>query len=129
MENKYKKFFRREYYYKWRNIVMNQLKNIDFFELDRVLEDVAKTYAAPSATIWFKVNNNSKPTQEEYHAKVVEFIKKFEDLIKSNFPSENEHSDYLREYISKSIRYGISSINAGNNKEVERRYRYYVDYN
>ena len=27
---------------------MNQLKNIDFFELDRVLEDVAKTYAAPS---------------------------------------------------------------------------------
>ena len=108
---------------------MNQLKNIDFFELDRVLEDVAKTYAAPSATIWFKVNNNSKPTQEEYHAKVVEFIKKFEALIKSNFPSENEHSDYLREYISKSIRYVISSINAGNNKEVERRYRYYVDYN
>jgi hypothetical protein len=123
VENKYKKFFRREYYYKLRNIVMNQLKNIDFFELDRVLEDVAKTYAAPSATIWFKVNNNSKPTQEEYHAKVVEFMKKFEDLVKSNF------SDYLKEYISKSIRYEISSINAGNNKEVERRYRYYVDYN
>jgi hypothetical protein len=129
VEIKFKKFFRREYYYKCRNIVMNQLKNIDFFELDRVLEDVAKTYAAPSATIWFKVNNNSKPTQEEYHAKVVEFIKKFEDLIKSNFPSENEHSDYLKEYISKNIRYGISSIKAGNNKEVERRYRYYVDYN
>lgn len=129
MENKVKKYFRRIYYYKWCSIVMNQLKNIDFFELDRVLEDVAKTYAAPSATIWFKVNNKSKPTQEEYHEKVVEFIKKFEDLIKSNFPSENEHSDYLKEYISKNIRYGISSINAGNNKEVERRYRYYVDYN
>ena len=129
MENKVKKYFRSIYYYKWCSIVMNQLKNIDFFELDRVLEDVAKTYAAPSATIWFKVNNNSKPTQEEYHEKVVEFIKKFEDLIKSNFPSENEHSDYLKEYISKNIRYGISSINAGNNKEVERRYRYYVDYN
>jgi hypothetical protein len=108
---------------------MNQLKNIDFFELDRVLEDIAKTYAAPSATVWFKVNNNSKPTQEEYHQKVVEFIKKFEDLIKSNYPSENEYSNYLKEYISKNIRYGISSINAGNNKEVERRYRYYVDYN
>jgi preprotein translocase subunit Sss1 len=77
---------------------MSQLKNIDFFELDRVLEDVAKTYAAPSATVWFKVNNNSKPTQEEYHQKVVEFIKRFEDLIKSNFPSENEYSSYLKEY-------------------------------
>ena len=55
---------------------MNQLKNIDFFELDRLLEDVAKTYAAPSATVWFKVTNNSNPTQQEYHEKVVEFIKK-----------------------------------------------------
>ncbi len=129
MENKYNKLFRSKYYYKCRNIVMSQLKNIDFFELDRVLEDIAKTYAAPSATVWFKVNNNSKPTQEEYHQKVIEFIKKFEDLIKSNYPSDNEYSNYLKEYISKNIRYGISSINAGNNKEVERRYRYYIDYN
>jgi len=107
---------------------MNQLKNIDFFELDRVLEDIAKTYAAPSATVWFKVTNNGKPSQQEYHEKVVEFIKKFENLIISCFP-DNDYSDYLKEYISKNIRYGISSINAGNNKEVERRYRYYVDYN
>jgi hypothetical protein len=49
-------------------------------------------------------------------------------LIISCFP-DNEHSDYLKEYISKNIRYGISSVSAGNNKEVERRYRYYVDYN
>ncbi|HJU59660.1 MAG TPA: hypothetical protein VJ583_07910 [Nitrososphaeraceae archaeon] len=107
---------------------MNQLKNIDLFELDRILEEIAKTYAAPAATVWFKVNHNSKPTKEEYHEKVIEFVKKFESLIKSCYP-ENEHSDHLREYISKNIRYGISSINSGNNKEVERRYRYYVDYN
>jgi len=107
---------------------MNQLKNIDFFELDRVLEDIAKTYAAPSATVWFKVTNNGKPSQQEYHEKVVEFIKKFENLLISCFP-DDKHSDYMKEYISKTIRSGISSVNAGNNKEVERRYRYYVDYN
>ena len=39
---------------------MNQLKNLDLFELDRVLEDIAKTYAAPAATVWFKVTNNRK---------------------------------------------------------------------
>ena len=107
---------------------MNQLKNIDLFELDRVLEDIGKTYASPAATVWFKVTNNGKPTKEEYHEKVVEFIKKFENLLISCFP-DNDYSDYLKEYISKNIRYGISSINVGNNKEVERRYRYYVDYN
>ena len=107
---------------------MNQLKNLDLFELDRVLEDIAKTYAAPAATVWFKITNNRKPTKEEYHIKVIEFVKKFESLIKSCYP-ENEQSDHLREYISKNVSYGISSINSGNNKEVERRYRYYVDYN
>ena len=107
---------------------MNQLKSLDLFELDRVLEDIAKTYAAPAATVWFKVTNNRKPTKEEYHEKVIEFVKKFENLIESCFP-ENEQADHIREYISKMIRYEISSINARNNKEVERRYRYYVDYN
>ena len=128
MENKSNNDFRREYYSKWRNIVMNQLKNIDFFELDRVLEDIAKTFAAPATTVWFKVINNGKPSQQEYNEKVVEFIKKFENLIISCFP-DDKHSDYMKEYISKTIRYGISSVNAENNKEVERRYRYYVDYN
>ena len=99
---------------------MNQLKNIDLFELDRVLEDVGKTYAAPAATVWFKVTKNGKPTKEEYNKKVIEFVKKFENLLISCYP-ENEQSDYLKEYISKNIRFGISSINAGNNKEVERR--------
>ena len=107
---------------------MSQLKSLDLFELDRVLEDIAKTYVAPAATVWFKVTNNRKPTKEEYNEKVVEFVNKFENLIKNWYP-ENEHSGNLREYISKNVRYGISSINAGNNKEVERRYRYYVDYN
>lgn len=107
---------------------MNQIKNIDLFELDRILEDIGKIYAAPSATVWFKVNHKNNPTQEEYHEKVVEFIKKFENLLISCFP-HNDHSDYLKDYISKNIRSAISSVITGNNKEIERRYRYYVDYN
>ena len=44
---------------------MSQLKNLDLFELDRLLEDIAKTYAAQAATVWFKVTNNRKPTKED----------------------------------------------------------------
>ena len=80
---------------------MTQLKNIDLFELDRVLEDIAKTYAAPSATVWFKVTNNGKPSQEEYHEKVVEFIKKFEDLMKSCFPQKRTFRLLERVYLQK----------------------------
>ena len=53
-----------------------------------------KTYAAPAATVWFKVTNKSKPTKEEYNQKVIEFVKKFEHLIKSCYP-EHEQSDYF----------------------------------
>jgi hypothetical protein len=108
---------------------MNQLKSLDLFELDRVLENIAKTYAAPAATVWFKVTDNRKPTKEEYNKKVVEFVKKFENLIKSCYPENGEHVDNLRDYISKNVKNLLSSINSGNNKEVERSYRYFVDYN
>jgi hypothetical protein len=33
---------------------MNQLKSLDLFELHRVLEDIANTYAAREAKIWLK---------------------------------------------------------------------------
>jgi hypothetical protein len=51
------------------NKCMNQLKSLDLVELDRVLEDIAKTYAAPAATVWFKITDNRKPTKEEYNKK------------------------------------------------------------
>jgi hypothetical protein len=41
----------------------------DYFEIDRVIEDLAKSYAAPCATSWFKVNNIKNPSQEEYRKK------------------------------------------------------------
>jgi predicted transglutaminase-like protease len=71
---------------------MNQLKSLDLFELDKVLEDITKTNAAPAATVWFKVTSNSKPTKKEYHEKVIEFVKKFENLINSVIQKINSQS-------------------------------------
>jgi len=35
---------------------------LDFFEMERVLEELARTFAAPSATTWFKVTSTKTPT-------------------------------------------------------------------
>ena len=91
---------------------MNQLKSLDLFELDRVLEDIAKTYAAPAATIWLKVTNNRKPTKVEYDKKVVEFVKKFENLIKNCYQKMNILI-FFESIFQKNVEYGISSISAG----------------
>jgi hypothetical protein len=48
---------------------------LDYFEMDRVIEELAKAYPAQCATTWFKITKNHKPTKEEYRDKVVEYMK------------------------------------------------------
>jgi|SRR5579875_2521870 hypothetical protein len=98
----------------------------DYFEMDRLIEDLAKIYSTACATTWFKVMNNKKPTKEEFRAKVTEFMKHFEYTL-STYPQTPE-ADQLREYALKGLQAEISRVLEGNNKEVERRYKYYVDY-
>ncbi|HEX6028613.1 MAG TPA: hypothetical protein VFY64_06200 [Nitrososphaeraceae archaeon] len=101
---------------------------MDYFEIDRVIEQLARTYAAPCTTTWFKVTNNKKPSKEEYRNKVVEFMKNLENTLLSYYP-QNQESDIFREYAKKGLRQEIYMILAGDNKDVERRHSYYVDYN
>ena len=101
---------------------------IDFFEVDRVIEDLAKNYAAPCTTTWFKITNNKKPTHEEYREKVVEFMKQFEGTLSHQLPP-SEQSTLCLDFVKKQLQAQILLIRRGNNKEVERRYQYYVNYN
>ena len=100
----------------------------DYFEIDRVIEELAKSYAAPCATSWFKVSSIRKPSQEEYRKKVIDLIKQFEQSLPFLYPN-NKESDRFMEYVRSGLRGTIYGINSGNNKEVERRYKYYAEYN
>jgi hypothetical protein len=100
----------------------------DYFEIDRVIEDLAKSYAAPCATSWFKVSRIKKPSQEEYRKKVVEFMKHFEHALSDFYPNDAQ-SEEFKEYVRSGLRRAIHSVNNGNSIEVERRYKYYTDYN
>ncbi|HKU83625.1 MAG TPA: hypothetical protein VJP58_06250 [Candidatus Nitrosocosmicus sp.] len=108
-------------------ILVSYIMQLDLFEIDRVIDDMARGYAAPCATTWFKVTNNKNPTKEEYRKKVVEFMKHFEYVLANLYPT-NTQTEYLRDYVKGGLRKAIHSINSGNNKEVERRYTYYTDY-
>jgi len=101
---------------------------MDYFEIDRVIEELAKNYAAPCTTTWFKVTNNKKPSDEEYRAKVVEFMNQFEDTLSGQLPTSEQAASFL-EYVKKQLQTQILLIRRGNNKEVERRFQYYVNYN
>ena len=98
----------------------------DYFEIERLVEDLAKIYSTACATSWFKLTNNKHPTKEEFRTKVVEFMRHFEYSL-STYPQTTEANQF-RDYARKILESEIKNVLSGDNKEVEKRYKYYVDY-
>jgi hypothetical protein len=99
----------------------------DYFEIDRLVEDLAKTYSTACATSWFKITGNKHPTKEEFRNKVAEFMRHFEYTL-DTFP-HTSMADQFQNHARKSLDDEIARVLDGENKEVEKRYKYFVDYN
>lgn len=98
----------------------------DYFEIERLVEDLAKIYSTACATSWYKVNNILNPTMEEFRNKVIEYMNHFEYTI-STYPNTPE-SDRFKEYATNLLKKEIEKVRKGENKEVEKRHKYFVDY-
>jgi hypothetical protein len=98
----------------------------DYFEIERLVEDLAKIYSTACATSWFKLTSNKRPTKEEFRTKVVEFMRHFEYSL-STYPQTTEANQF-RDYAKRILESEIKNVLSGDNKEVEKRYKYYVDY-
>jgi hypothetical protein len=98
----------------------------DYFEIERLVEDLAKIYSTACATSWYKVNNILNPTMEEFRNKVIEYMNHFEYTI-STYPNTPE-SDRFKEYATNLLKKEIDKVRKGENKEVEKRHKYFVDY-
>ena len=97
----------------------------DYFEINRLIEDLAKLYSCSCATSWFRVMRQSNPGKDEFRNKVVEFMNHFEYTL-SAFPNSPESEDFKR-HSRTLLQKECASVLDGQNKEVEKRYRYYVD--
>jgi hypothetical protein len=98
----------------------------DYFEIERLVEDLAKIHATACATSWFKLIHNKRPTREEFRNKVVEFMRHFDFTLQA-FPQSPEAEDF-RSYSRGLLEREIQVVLSGKNSEVEKRYRYYADY-
>ncbi len=97
---------------------------LDYFEMERVIEELAKAYPAQCTTTWFKITKNHKPSKEEYRNKVVEYMKLFEYLL-ATYPQGLE-TDELKDLVKKSLAREIEKVLKGDNNDVERRHKHYV---
>ena len=99
----------------------------DYFEVDRVAEDIAKIYASQLAVSLFKVNNNKRPSIQEFRDTVIDFMKQF-DYSLGKFP-DTEEGIKFKEHCRGLIDREIDIVREGKNKEVEKRHKYYTEYN
>src|SRR6185312_3291613 len=87
----------------------------DFFEIDRLIEDLAKIYSTAFAVSLLKVNNNKKPTKEEFRYLVTSFMLDIEKSL-TRFPETKEGLNF-KNLLKKQIQFVLD----GKNKEVEKR--------
>ena len=94
----------------------------DYFEVD-----IAKIYASQLAVSLFKVNNNKRPSREEFRDTVIDFMKQF-DYSLGKFP-DTEEGIKFKQHCRELIEREIDIVKEGKNKEVEKRHKYYTEYN
>jgi hypothetical protein len=94
-----------------------------YFELNLFLQDLAKNYGAPNASYYFRINK-IKPSKEEYRRKVVEFMRHYEYTLNS-FAGTPDY-DKFRSFANDMMKKMIDEVLSGDNKEVEKRYKYYM---
>lgn len=98
---------------------------LDYFEIERLVEDLAKLYSCSCATSWFKVEGQRNPTRDEFRNKVVEYMHHFEITL-DTFPNTQE-SENFKKYTRGLLENEYELVLKGNNKEVEKRYNYFVN--
>ena len=100
---------------------------MDYFEIDRVIEDVPKSVAAPCVTTWFKISGQNRPSAKEYRDKVIEFMNNFKLTLFESYP-KNDSSVQFIEYAKRGFEKAAREVKVGNNKEVEKRFIYFTEY-
>jgi len=98
---------------------------LDYFEIERLIEDLAKLYSCSCATSWFKVKKQRNPTRDEFRSKVVEFMRHFEYTL-STFPNSPD-SEIFKKHTRELLEKETKLVLEGDNNEVEKRYIYFVN--
>ncbi|ABK78023.1 conserved hypothetical protein [Cenarchaeum symbiosum A] len=78
------------------------------------------------ASVWFRLNGNKRPSAEEFRAKVAEYMALLEPLYSAY--GDTEEFAEMNKYIRGRSGAEAKRVIAGENGEIEKRYKRYIDY-
>ena len=101
------------------------MRNDERFEIERAFDLLPHVVGSSWAVIWFRLNGIKRPTREEYHKKVLEYLGLIEPLFES-YPDDGKFKE-IEDYIKRRKKEEIEKITKGLNDEVEKRYDRYLE--
>lgn len=102
------------------------MKDDQRFEIERAFDLLPHVVGASWAVIWFRLNGIKNPSKDEFQNKVIEYF----DLLCPLFDTFQRSTALkdMNEYIKLRRNLEIKRIKEGENKEIEKRYKRYIDY-
>lgn len=96
------------------------------FEIDVAFDLLPHVVGSSWATLWFRMNRIRRPTAQQFREKVVEYFQMLDPLIRA-FPQEENFKE-LALRIKNRHEEEVRRILTGNNPEIEKRFKRYIDY-
>ena len=102
------------------------MRDDDRFEIARAFDLLPHVAGASWASAWFRMGGRRDPSAEEFRQKSAEFFDMMAPLFDS-LPSSGPYADIAR-YVGARRARERRRILDGQNPEIEKRHRRYVDY-
>jgi len=102
------------------------MRDDEKFEIIRALDLLPHIAGASWAMLWFRIKKVKNPTKEEFREKTIEYFSKIQPLLES-FGNKKEFEE-INEYMKNRFEDEKKIIRNGDNMEVEKRYKRYLDY-
>lgn len=98
--------------------------NDKYFELDLMIDGIAKNLGVPNANCHLRLKGIKRPSRDEYRRKVVEFMLAYEHIL-AMFNGVEGYED-LKGFVHERLSSAVKQVLEGRNKDVEKRYEYYI---
>ncbi len=98
--------------------------NDRYFELDLMIDGIAKNLGVPNANCYLRLKGIKRPSRDEYRTKVVEFMLAYEQIL-AMFNCVEGYED-LKGFVHERLSSAVKQVLEGRNKDVEKRYEYYI---
>tara|TARA_B110000014_G_scaffold27268_1_gene17316 strand:- start:2128 stop:2439 length:312 start_codon:yes stop_codon:yes gene_type:complete len=102
------------------------MRNDERFEIERAIDLLPHVIGASWAMTFFRLKKIRNPTKEEFRGKTIEYLLKIEPLLES-FSNDKIFTE-IQNYIETRSVLEIEKIKNGENNEIEKRYKRYIEY-